>query len=186
VVVAREDVPGDRRLVAYGVAPGDAPTTSELRAHLLESLPDYMVPSAFVVLDALPLAANGKVDRAALPAPEGRPELEQSYVAPRTPAEEILADIWQEVLGLERVGVQDNFFELGGHSLSAIKVVLQVQSLLEVELGVRSVFEDPTIEALAATVEGLLLDEIEALPESEVSKELSEMSAEFGGRGDTA
>jgi amino acid adenylation domain-containing protein/non-ribosomal peptide synthase protein (TIGR01720 family) len=152
VVLAREDAPGDRRLVAYVVAHEEAPTTTELRSHLLETLPGYMVPSAFVALDALPLTPNGKLDRAALPAPEGRPELEGAYVAPRSPAEEILAGIWSDVLGLERVGVDDNFFELGGHSLIATQVVARVRAALGVELPLRRLFEAPTVAALAGVV----------------------------------
>src|SRR6266851_2096751 len=118
-VVALDGGEGTKRLVGYVVCrDGEAPSVSELRAHLGQRLPDYMVPSAFVVLDALPLTPNGKLDRAALPAPEGRPDLEVSYVAPRTPTEELLAGVWAKVLRIERVGVLDNFFELGGDSLS--------------------------------------------------------------------
>jgi acyl carrier protein len=139
-----------------------------------------MVPAVFVTLDELPLTPNGKLDRAALPAPEGRPELDAVYVAPRTPAEEALAAIWCEVLGLERVGVRDDFFELGGHSLMAIQVVTRMRASLGVDARVRSVFEGPTVEALAAYVEELILAEVEALPATEVTRELTEIGYREG------
>jgi acyl carrier protein len=120
-----------------------------------------------VVLDALPLTPNGKLDRIALPAPEDRPELEAPYVAPRSLAEEILAEIWAEVLGLESVGVHDNFFELGGHSLAATQVVSRVRDGLGIKVAVRSVFEASTIAALAEVVEEIILDEIESVSESD-------------------
>ncbi len=112
-VIAREDVPGDKRLVAYVVAAGNVhePTHGELRAYLKERLPEYMVPSAFVMLDDLPLTPNGKIDRRALPAPEWAADGD-GYVAPRTLVEEVIADIWSEVLGIKRVGAADNFFAL--------------------------------------------------------------------------
>ncbi|HEV2756819.1 MAG TPA: amino acid adenylation domain-containing protein, partial [Actinomycetota bacterium] len=172
VVVARSDG-GDNRLVAYVV--GDVATTTELRAHVSRSLPDYMVPAHFVVLDELPLTPTGKLDRAELPEPEGRPELQAPYAAPRTPAEEALAEIWCEVLGLERVGIHDDFFELGGHSLIATRVVSRMRALLGVDAPVRSLFEAPTVEALARHVEELILAEVEALPAAEVTRELTEI-----------
>jgi acyl-CoA synthetase (AMP-forming)/AMP-acid ligase II/acyl carrier protein len=119
-------------------------------------LPEYMVPSAFVVLDKLPLTENGKVDRRALPAPDqSRPELEKDFVAARSVVEETLAAIWSDVLRIERAGIQDNFFELGGHSLSATRVVARVRQAFGVELPLRALFETPTIEALAKTIEKL-------------------------------
>ncbi|MBV9914403.1 MAG: hypothetical protein JOZ93_17625, partial [Sinobacteraceae bacterium] len=152
VVVAREDAPGDKRLVAY-VVPADeaAVNTAELRTHLQRRLPEYMVPSAFVALEALPLTPNGKVDRRALPAPEGRPEITE-FVAPRTPTEEVVAGIWCEVLKLERVGVHDNFFALGGHSLLAMRVMARLREVLEVELPLRALFQRPTIAELAVRI----------------------------------
>jgi len=120
---------------------------------LKEKLPEYMVPSAFVTLDTLPLTPNGKVDRRALPAPGGmRPELEDAFVVPRDALEEQLAGIWAEVLGLERVGVHDDFFELGGHSLLVTQVVSRVRDALQVELPLRSLFEEPTIAGLAEKI----------------------------------
>jgi surfactin family lipopeptide synthetase A len=132
---------------------GQEPTVSELRRFLKEKLPEYMVPSAFVMLDALPLTPNGKVDRRALPAPaQVRPAPGGTYVAPSTPAEEVLASIWAKVLGLERVGVQDNFFELGGHSLLATQVLSRLRDAFQVELPLRVFFETPTVAGLASAV----------------------------------
>ncbi len=165
VVVAREEAPGERRLVAYLVATGEAPTASELRAHLRRSLPEFMVPQAFVPLAALPLTANGKVDRQALPAPgRARPELEADFVAPRTPAEELLAGIWATVLGVERVGVYDHFFELGGHSLLATQVVSRVRDAFGVELALRTLFATPTVVGLAEELKAALAAGAEPAP----------------------
>ncbi|MFL6335978.1 MAG: amino acid adenylation domain-containing protein [Pyrinomonadaceae bacterium] len=152
VVVAREDAPGGKRLVAYVVAePGASDTAEALRRHLKEGLPDYMVPSVFVTLDALPLTPNGKVDRKALPPPEGV-RGGGEHVAPRTPVEEVLCSIWAEVLGVERVSVNDNFFELGGHSLLATQVVSRIRQSLNPGLGLRELFEYPSVAELAERV----------------------------------
>jgi thioesterase domain-containing protein/acyl carrier protein len=146
-VVAREDQPGDKRLVAYLVpAPGGAPEAGELSERLRRELPAYMVPSAFVSVDALPLTANGKLDRAALPAPEygstgtGR--------GPRTPQEQLLCGLFAEVLGREQVRIDDSFFDLGGHSLLAARLVSRVRETLGVEVGLRTLFEAPTVAGL--------------------------------------
>ncbi|MDX8130471.1 amino acid adenylation domain-containing protein, partial [Methylomonas sp. OY6] len=127
VVVAREDQPGDKRLVAYVVPQAEATEAEQaiverLKVTLRQHLPDYMVPSAFVVLEAMPLSANGKLDRKQLPAPDLSEQLKKTYVAPRTNTERVLAEIWQEVLGVEQVGIEDDFFELGGHSLLATQL----------------------------------------------------------------
>ena len=154
VVVAREEEAGDKRLVAYLVGETESIAVIELRGYLKEKLPEYMIPSAFVMLDELPLTANGKVDRRALPAPErGRVEAGTEYVAPRTPVEEMVAGIWAEVLGVERVGVDDNFFELGGHSLLATQVISRLKESLQVEVTLDKMFESPTVAAVAAVVE---------------------------------
>ncbi|HEX5707133.1 MAG TPA: amino acid adenylation domain-containing protein, partial [Pyrinomonadaceae bacterium] len=154
-VMAREDVPGDRRLVAYVVTGGRAETPpAELRGHLQQALPEYMIPSAFVMLDALPLTSNGKVDRRALPEPDAvRPESGADYVAPRTPVEEVLAGICRRLLGVARVGLNDNFFELGGHSLLATQLVSRVREAFEVELPLRRFYANPTLNGIAETVE---------------------------------
>jgi amino acid adenylation domain-containing protein len=154
VAVAREDLPGDNRLVAYIVPNTEqAPTTSDLRNFLKTKLPEYMLPSAFVLLDAFPLTPNRKVDRRALPAPDhGRPDLKEAFVAPRTAVEELLAGIWAEVLGLERVGVHDNFFDLGGHSLLATQIMSRTRGAFRLDLPLRSLFEKPTINEFAAVL----------------------------------
>ncbi len=154
VVLAREDTPGQARLVAY-VASGraEAPSVAELRRVLKERLPDYMVPSAFVRIESLPTTRSGKLDTAALPEPEpSRPELDNAYCAPRTPAEETLAEIWRSVLGLDRVGVKDNFFELGGHSLLATQVISRAREKFHVDVPLRDLFINPTIEGLALAI----------------------------------
>jgi amino acid adenylation domain-containing protein len=155
-VVVREDVPGDKRLVAYVVgAAGRRPAPEALRRALRESLPAFMLPSAFVPLDALPLNANGKLDRAALPVPHERPA-ERAAVAPRTPTEQRLAAIWRELLRLEAVGVHDDFFELGGHSLLGMQMISRVRDQFGLGLPFQSLFEEPTVGGLAGRLDELL------------------------------
>ncbi|HEU4883746.1 MAG TPA: amino acid adenylation domain-containing protein, partial [Longimicrobium sp.] len=149
VVLAREDVPGDTRLVAY-VAGDETVSVDGLRAHLAERLPAYMVPAAYVRLDALPLTPNGKVDRKALPAPEGEAFGIRAYEAPVGPVEEAVAAIWAEVVGAERVGRGDDFFELGGHSLLAVRVVSRLRQALGVETSARDFFDRPVLADFAA------------------------------------
>jgi amino acid adenylation domain-containing protein len=146
-VIARDDHSGDKQLVAYLVAAsGSIPDATVLRRNLSERLPEYMLPAAFVTLDALPRTANGKLDRQALPKPG---MLSRHYRAPRTPEEEILCGIFAEALALERVGIDDNFFDLGGHSLIAVRLASQARSALGVELTIRTLFESPTVSELA-------------------------------------
>jgi len=154
-VLAREDAPGEKRLVAYLVLdPNNIPAIGELRSFLQQKLPDYMTPSAFVTLDSLPINPNGKVDRKALPAPERtRSELAGAFVAPRTPVEEMLAGIWARVIGLDRVSIHDSFYDLGGHSLLATQVISRVRESFEVELPLRHLFEAPTVAGLAERIE---------------------------------
>jgi amino acid adenylation domain-containing protein len=156
VVIARENSAGDKQLVAYLVPHQEpAPTNSDLRHFLKAQLPDYMMPSAFVVLEALPLTPNGKVDRRALPQPELRPELEPTFVAPQTPTEELVASIWEKVLRVSQVGINDNFFELGGHSLLATQLLLQVNDACRVELPLSKLFEAPTVASLSNYIEAI-------------------------------
>ncbi|MCP4663911.1 MAG: non-ribosomal peptide synthetase, partial [bacterium] len=142
------------RLVAYVVTGDSAPEVRELRTFVRRSLPEHMVPSAFVVLDSLPLLASGKVDRGALPAPEVSVP-EDAFVAAGDPNEELLAEIWGAVLGRDRVGVHENFFELGGHSLLATQVVSRIRETFAVELPLPQLFEAPTVAELAAVVRTL-------------------------------
>ncbi|HEV3051885.1 MAG TPA: amino acid adenylation domain-containing protein, partial [Longimicrobium sp.] len=158
-VLVREDA-GEKRVVAYVV--GDVETDA-LRAHVRRSLPEYMVPAAFVPLERLPLTPNGKLDRKALPAPELAADADR-YVAPRTPVEEVLAGIWAEVLRLERVGVEESFFDLGGHSLLATRVVSRIRELFGVEMPLRALFEGPTVAELAGRVEEMRRAELPVLP----------------------
>lgn len=143
----------DSRIVAYYV-PRNGLTVSDLRAHLAARLPEYMVPAAFVALESLPLTSNGKVDRKALPGADTDRRLStDAYVAARTPTEEVLAAIWAEVLGAERVGVHDNFSEAGGHSLLATQLVSRVRQSFGVDLPLRTVFEHPTVAGLATRLD---------------------------------
>src|SRR5215213_7151460 len=184
-VLARTGASGGERLVAYVVPHRrPEPTARELGGYLKERLPEYMVPSTFVTLDSLPLTPSGKVDRRSLPAP-GLSDIraENVYAEPRTPAEEQLVEIWEEILGLERVGIHDNFFELGGHSLLATQVVSRLNRHFGVELPLRVLFEDSTIEGLALAVTQMqaaaeidieqLLAQVEQMQDQSVSEEFS-------------
>ena len=150
VVALREDTPGDQRLVAYMTGDPDetaVPDDEALRAALRANLPEYMVPAAYMRLEAFPLTPNGKVDRKALPAPEYTAEHE--FVAPRNATEEKLAEIWRDVLSLEQVGVYDDFFALGGHSLLATRLIARILDELDIELPLMTLFNASTIDALA-------------------------------------
>ena len=180
IVVAREDVPGDKRLVAYWVfdalggrepvgsrksevetfkidaplSPFKPPSSSELRCFLKEHLPDYMIPAAFVQLDALPLNPNGKVDRHTLPAPEvDRPDLERPFVAPQTSLEQELTSIWEQVLTIQPIGIQDNFFELGGNSLIAARLIAEIEAKFNKKIPLATLVQAPTIEQLACILQ---------------------------------
>ncbi|HEY8647508.1 MAG TPA: amino acid adenylation domain-containing protein [Gaiellaceae bacterium] len=173
-VIAREDAPGDQRLVAYVVGASEKRVEPRaLSRALARRLPAYMLPATFVVLDALPTSANGKLDRSALPAPAAeRPDLDHPFVAPRTPVEEIVTGVWGEVLGLERVGVDDDFFQLGGNSLLATRALMRLRDRLGVAIPLRAVFETPTAR-------GLGLMAVHALAES-LLEEDEDLSSLFG------
>jgi len=169
VVLAREDVPGEKRLVGYYVTDKDKTLQpSEIRSVLKKTLPEYMVPAAFVALEAMPLTPNGKIDRRALPAPEmDRSQLSAEFIAPRNETEKALAEIAGELLHLEKVGVYDNFFELGGHSLLATQYISRVRSRFDVEIPLMALFEKPTIAELADAVEIAKASGIKAKPKIE-------------------
>jgi amino acid adenylation domain-containing protein len=151
VAIIREDVPGNQCLVAYLVAENAA--TDELRQYLRQKLPEYMIPSTFVILDSLPLTSNGKVNRSALPVPDTTQQSEENTCLALTPIQEMLAGIWAEVLGIKQVGIYDNFFELGGHSLLATRVISQIRKAFKVELPLHCLFELPTLAELAKEIE---------------------------------
>ena len=153
VVIAREDQPGNKRLVAYFISNLEQSITHELRSFLKTKLPDYMVPSAFVQLDTLPLTPNGKIDRRALPQPEIEETVSSTFIPPRNSTEEQLAMIWSSVLGIEQVGIHHNFFELGGHSLLATQVISRIRQVFEMELPLRALFEVPTVAELGERIE---------------------------------
>ncbi|HJT55101.1 MAG TPA: condensation domain-containing protein, partial [Ktedonobacteraceae bacterium] len=165
IVQVREDQPGGKRLVAYVVpTPGLSSSSSQLRDFLRERLPDYMVPSAFVLLEQLPLTPNGKVDKRALPAPSGNQQYaeEETYVAPRNHIEAVLTKVWSDVLGVETVGIYDNFFDLGGHSLLATRIVTKLRETLLIELPLSRLFEKPEIASLAASIQDDIQTKIDA------------------------
>ncbi|WP_199326293.1 non-ribosomal peptide synthetase [Nostoc parmelioides] len=154
IVVVTEDTINDKRLVAYIVS--ENPEITDLRQFLAKHLPDYMIPSQFITLDALPLTPNGKVDRQALPKPQFKTS--SQTIAPRTPTEELLLNIWQNILNLNSVGITDNFFALGGHSLLVIRLVSQIQQVFGVDISLRQIFENPTIAELATLIDSSRLN----------------------------
>jgi acyl carrier protein len=169
VVAVREDMPGDRRLVAYVVV-RQSEREKQIGHVLWEyagaKLPNYMVPAVVMELPEIPLTPNGKIDRKALPKPYWESSAED-YIAPRTAVEEILCKIWMQVLVLERVGINDNFFALGGHSLLATQVASRIRSFFGIDLPLRVLFSAATLEQLAESVEDALLSKIEQVPEEE-------------------
>jgi acyl-CoA synthetase (AMP-forming)/AMP-acid ligase II/acyl carrier protein len=194
VVLAREDVPGRKRLVAYLIPKKRAVLDVEsLRVHLGRLLPDHMVPAAFVTLDRWPLTANGKLDRRALPAPEAGAYANRPYEAPTGDIEELLAQVWQDVLGVRRVGRRDNFFELGGHSILAMQVMTRLRSRLSIEIPMKLLFQFPTLEPFAVKIEErrqaslvdditqgtndmeALLERVAAMPEDEARELVRQM-----------
>jgi amino acid adenylation domain-containing protein len=183
VVVLREDIPNEQRLVSYVVIDDQVPCSHHhLQNFLKKQLPNYMMPSAFVTIKALPLTTNGKVDRRALPPPDKYlSHLEATFVAARTPIEEILTGIWRQVLGLEQVGIHDNFFELGGHSLLATQLIYQVKTKFKIELSLRCLFESPTVTEFAEQITKAinLGQELNDLPILAVARD-AELPLSFG------
>jgi amino acid adenylation domain-containing protein len=188
VVITTGESPAEKRLVAYVVTNKvGALGAADLRKFLKDRLPDYMMPSFFVMLDEMPLTPSGKVNRRALPAPDqSRPELDETFVAPRTPIEQALAEIWAEILKLEQIGIHDNFFELGGHSLLATRLISRVRDAFQVDLALRMIFEAPTVAELALRIEQSISDagelaefasslaEVDSLLDDEIERQLGE------------
>ncbi len=177
IVLARDDEQGQKLLCAYYVASTDL-SPSELRSQLTVELPAYMIPSYFVRLEQMPLTPNGKLDRRALPAPEGSVQSSEVYLAPRTAAEAQLVLIWQDILGVARVGVRDNFFEIGGHSLRATLLVSRIQKELGGSLSLREVFQWPTVESMARLVKERIPTVYESIPRAEESEAYPVSSAQ--------
>ncbi|WP_304438408.1 phosphopantetheine-binding protein [Lysobacter sp. Root983] len=184
VVLAREDVPGEKRLVAYWLAEAGAQiSAAELRLQLSAQLPEYMLPSALLMLEAFPLTPNGKLDRRALPAPDGVSLSVRAYEAPDGEVEEALAGIWRELLQVERIGRHDHFFELGGHSLLLIRLVMKIQERFGVELPLPVLFETPIlhqqadriVEAELALYDEQMTSEMDAALEGLTAEQLRSM-----------
>jgi acyl carrier protein len=154
VAVAREDKPGHKYIAAYVVVNEQAETSSAaLHDFLRQRLPEHMIPAAFVMMDKLPVTANGKLDRQSLPAPdESQQPRVREFVAPRSPVEESLVEVWRDVLGVERVGVHDNFFELRGNSLLAVRLISRLRQMFQVDLPLHLLFEAPTVAQLAVSI----------------------------------
>ncbi|MBE9057067.1 non-ribosomal peptide synthetase [Sphaerospermopsis sp. LEGE 08334] len=179
VVMAREDEPGKKLLVAYLVAQDNVPTPSSLRNFLKSKLPDYMIPAAFVFLENLPLTPNGKINRRALPVPDHtQRNLEIDFVPPSTDTEKELADIWTEVLKLKQVGIHDNFFELGGHSLLATQAISRLREIFSLDFPLRYLFENPTIAELAQKVTEQQIEQVENDELARILAEVDKLSEE--------
>ena len=165
VVLAREDRPGDKRLVAYVVGrSSEPPSAATLREFLKLRLPAYMLPSAFVALDRMPVLPSGKIDRLALPAPDGvRPDGE-AFVAPRTALERSVSELWQELLEIDRIGIDDNFFDLGGHSLLIVRLQAKLQRVFSRQLSIIELFQFPTVRTLAGHLAGSAKSDVDEEP----------------------
>jgi len=178
LVLVREDPRGVKRLVAYLAVASDKPAdTRALRQFLAQRLPDYMIPSAFVVMDSLPLTASGKVDRGRLPTPDWELGMQTDFIEPRSPVEKKLGELWGKVLGLKEVGVCNDFFEIGGHSLLATQFMSRLNAALALDLPLSTLFNQPTIEELAPVVAQKLA---ERLP----SRELTALLESLEGKSD--
>ena len=177
-VIAHESL-GDRQLAAYVVIRENQNVTARnLRDHLKDLVPAYLIPASFVFLDAIPLTPNGKLDRQALPAPDKDLLHRGDIVAPRTPVEKALADIWSEVLQVRPIGIHDNFFELGGHSLLATRVISRVNQDFDMQMPLRKLFESPTIEGLALIIAEMKVQDLD-------SEEMGRLLAELEGASAT-
>jgi amino acid adenylation domain-containing protein len=181
LVIAREDVPGDKRLIAYIVPAAGSPWDEQsLREQIRRRLPDYMEPAGFVRMESLPLTPNGKVDRAALPRPSENGTTEKEFIAPRTPVEEALAEIIREVLKVSRLSVDDDFFHLGAHSLLGAQVVARVRGVFGAELKLLDVFDAPTVAELSIKIEQALTRQLNAMTEAEVDAALAALNGAAG------
>ncbi len=182
VVLAREDTPGDKRLTAYIMPNGEQePDVKQIADSLREHLPDYMIPVAIIQMDAFPLSPNGKVNRKAFPAPEQADmDIYDTYTAPRTPEEELVAGIWADILNLEKVGVTSSFFDLGGHSLLATQVISRIKDAFDVELQLRHLFETPTVEKITQEIDKILkADSLSSAPPIEKADRQQEIPLSF-------
>ena len=179
-VIVTGDTQEEKKLAAYfELKTGSDQTVSELRTSLRTQLPEYMVPSLFIRLDTMPLTPNGKIDRKSLPAPDS--QLSQSdhpYVAPRTPTEELIADVWKEVLNQDKIGINDNFFDLGGHSLQATRVLTRLSQSTQIDIPLRTFFENPTVEELAMEMTQLQVDQENDQDIMQMIEELEDLSEE--------
>jgi acyl-CoA synthetase (AMP-forming)/AMP-acid ligase II len=180
VVISHERAIGDSQLVAYVVAQREtAPTVTELREHLKNNLPDYMIPATFMILDSFPLTSSGKLDRRALPAPQsGRSESDSPFVAPRTPTEKELCEIWRELLKVERVSVYDNFFELGGHSLLLTRMASSIRNVFQVNLTIPILFNGPTIVEMTEAIAVKQVERENADEMAHMLRELQQLSSD--------
>ncbi|WP_442938518.1 amino acid adenylation domain-containing protein [Nostoc sp.] len=179
VVIVREDEPGNKYLVAYLVTKDNQPTPSSLRNFLKKHLPDYMIPTAFVFLEALPLTPNAKINRRALPVPDtSQRTVGVDFVAPYTPTEQELATIWTEILRLKEIGIHDNFFELGGHSLLATQVISRLREAFSLDFPLRYLFENPTIAELSQKVIAQQIEQAEDDALAQILSEIDELSEE--------
>jgi acyl carrier protein len=164
IVVVWEEAAGDQRLVAYVVGEDSRVSGGELRRYLSDRVPEYMVPNAIVILERMPLLPNSKINRAALPPPEwGKSADKAEFVAPRTPTEEAVAEIWKEVLNVDRLSVEDDFFEIGGHSLLATQIITRINQAFDLSVPLRRAFEKRTISEIAVSIEEDLIKEIASL-----------------------
>jgi len=178
-VMARQDEPGETRLVAYLVAGGPVPDAAVLRDFLRERVPEFMIPAAFVPLDALPLDPNGKVDRRALPAPgAGRGEAEASCVAPRSPVESEIVRLWEELLGISPIGIHDDFFALGGHSLLITRLASRLRESFGVDLPLRTLFGAPTVVEMSRAILESQMEQEEATDLAGMLERLRDLSPE--------